>query len=283
VFEIGNSLREARIRKGLDLKEAEEATKIRSKYLQALEDDDFEVIPGPAFVKGFLRTYATFLGLDADLLLDEYRSRYEPNQELHPVARRPVADTRRGPRRQSNLVVVGAVALVLLLVLAWWARGDDETSATLDPVAVETSSTTTLATVPALDAGEEGEGATNGGTEEGSAEGEPAGSEGAAEEGDGTAGDAVTTTTLEGRLVVEVTAARGRCWLLIKEGSANGRILYSGTLEAGDSVRLDQTDTYWANVGAPSTLDLTLNGEASEVPEPYGNFLITAAGPERIR
>ena len=66
VPEIGNTLREARIRKGLSIKDVEDATKIRSKYLEALEEDDFEVLPGPTFVKGFLRTYAVFLKLDAD-------------------------------------------------------------------------------------------------------------------------------------------------------------------------------------------------------------------------
>lgn len=264
MFEIGNGLREARIRKGLDLKEAEDATKIRCKYLQALEDDDFEVIPGPAFVKGFMRTYAAFLGLDADLLLDEYRSRYEPTQEAHPVARRPMSDSRhRGPRRQSNLVLVGVVALVLLLLIAWWARGDDDTSATLDPVAVEPSSTTTLATVPQTVVSEEEDGAS---------------------EGDGTTAEDETTTTLpEGQLVLEVTAARGRCWLLVKEETADGRILYSGTLETGDTVRLDEAGAYWVNVGSPSSIDVSLNGAPADVPEPYGNFLLTAAGSERIR
>jgi cytoskeleton protein RodZ len=274
VFEIGNSLREARIRKGLDLKEAEDATKIRSKYLQALEDDDFEVIPGPAFVKGFMRTYAGFLGLDADPLLDEYRSRYEPNQEVPQVARRPLADNRRGPRRQSNLVLVGVVAVVLLLLLSWWARGEDEPSATLDPSAVETSTTTSLETVPAVDPAEE---APDQG--EGEEQSPPPGED----EGDGAATDSATTTTVAGSLVVEVSAARGRCWLLVKDGSASGRILYSGTLETGDSVRFDQAESYWANVGSPSSLDVSLNGAPAEIPEPYGNFLLTASGTERIR
>ena len=57
--DIGNTLREARIRKGLTITDVENVTKIRAKYLEALEEDDFEVLPGPTFVKGFLRTYAT--------------------------------------------------------------------------------------------------------------------------------------------------------------------------------------------------------------------------------
>src|SRR5215831_5841677 len=65
MFEIGNSLREARLRQQLDFAELEQQTKIRSKYLQALEDEQFDVLPAPTYVKGFLRNYADALGLEA--------------------------------------------------------------------------------------------------------------------------------------------------------------------------------------------------------------------------
>jgi hypothetical protein len=65
VFEIGSSLREARMRRKLELSQVEQDTRIRAKYLMALEDDRFEALPEPAYAKGFLRTYADYLGLDA--------------------------------------------------------------------------------------------------------------------------------------------------------------------------------------------------------------------------
>ena len=65
MFEIGSSLREARMRRQLELSQIERDTRIRAKYLLALEDDRFEVLPGLAYAKGFLRTYADYLGLDA--------------------------------------------------------------------------------------------------------------------------------------------------------------------------------------------------------------------------
>jgi cytoskeleton protein RodZ len=61
MFEIGNSLREARLRRGIDFADAEHATKIRGKYLRALEDEEFQLLPSETYVKGFLRTYADFL------------------------------------------------------------------------------------------------------------------------------------------------------------------------------------------------------------------------------
>ena len=58
MFEIGSSLREARLRKRLDFPEIESSTKIRGKYLQALEEERFDILPGDSYIKGFLRTYA---------------------------------------------------------------------------------------------------------------------------------------------------------------------------------------------------------------------------------
>ena len=76
MFEIGNSLREARVRRGTDFAQAELATKIRGKYLRALEDEQFALLPAQTYVKGFLRTYAEYLGLDGQLYVDEFNSRF---------------------------------------------------------------------------------------------------------------------------------------------------------------------------------------------------------------
>src|ERR671917_1904579 len=84
--EIGDQLRETRMRQRIDITEVEAATKIRAKYLRALENEEWDLLPGPTFVKTFLRTYADYLGLDARNLVEEYRARYErpAAQELTP-------------------------------------------------------------------------------------------------------------------------------------------------------------------------------------------------------
>ena len=71
--EIGDQLRETRMRNRIDITEVEAATKIRAKYLRALENEEWDLLPGPTFVKTFLRTYADYLGLDARKLVEEYR------------------------------------------------------------------------------------------------------------------------------------------------------------------------------------------------------------------
>src|SRR5919202_451623 len=101
MFEIGNSLREARLRQGLEYVDIEQQTKIRSKYLKALEDEQFEVLPAPTFVKGFLRNYADALGLDGQLYVDEYNSRFV-------------------------LIAVGGIAAVVAIVLAAWKFGSSD-------------------------------------------------------------------------------------------------------------------------------------------------------------
>src|SRR5215475_6816549 len=123
MFEIGNSLREARLRQQLDFAELEQQTKIRSKYLQALEDEQFEVLPAPTYVKGFLRNYADALGLEGQLYVDEYNSRFVTGEEETPLRPRDYQRRPRpqsyGPRFQTRAVVLvlGAIAVVVVLVI----------------------------------------------------------------------------------------------------------------------------------------------------------------------
>jgi hypothetical protein len=121
VFEIGNSLREARERQGLGYPEIELATKIRAKYLRALEEEDFTSIPGDAYIRGFLRTYAEYLGLDGDVYVDEYASRFITSwrDELPPRPERRRIRTRERPvERRAVLLVLAGIVLVAILIFA---------------------------------------------------------------------------------------------------------------------------------------------------------------------
>jgi cytoskeletal protein RodZ len=129
MFEIGTSLREARLRQGLDFPELEQATKIRGKYLRALEDEEFEILPAQTYVKGFLRAYADYLGLDGQLYVDEYNSRYVVGEDDAPFrARRRTSSPPRAPRIQSRVVLltVLGIGIVTALVIVAWTRGSPE-------------------------------------------------------------------------------------------------------------------------------------------------------------
>ena len=126
MFEIGSSLREARLHKGVEIPDAERATKIRGKYLRALETESFDVLPGQAYIKSFLRTYADYLDLDSQLFVDEYTSRFWIDEEPGALRSRRIRirerHHRRAERRMVTLTVIG-IALVTALVIAAWNYG----------------------------------------------------------------------------------------------------------------------------------------------------------------
>src|SRR5260370_27384544 len=79
--DIGPTLREARMRARIDISEVEARTKIRAKYLRAIENEEWDLLPGSIYAKSFLRTYGDFLGLDSRMLLDEFKNRYESGSD----------------------------------------------------------------------------------------------------------------------------------------------------------------------------------------------------------
>lgn len=113
--EVGATLREARMRAKIDIADVELATKIRAKYLRALENEEWGSLPGPTYVKSFLRTYADYLGLDARLLIDEYKRDNESPSEAELPSIRPGREReRRGPSVSPRAVVIGLVVLAFL-------------------------------------------------------------------------------------------------------------------------------------------------------------------------
>jgi cytoskeletal protein RodZ len=122
VPDIGSTLREARMRARIDITEVETRTKIRAKYLRAIENEEWDLLPGPVYVKSFLRTYGDYLGVDSRMLIDEYKRRYEGpiDHELRPIA--PLGRERerhsRGPLLPPWALIAGVlVAVVVALAL----------------------------------------------------------------------------------------------------------------------------------------------------------------------
>jgi cytoskeleton protein RodZ len=126
---IGETLREARMRQRLDIADVESRTKIRAKYLRALENEEFGILPGPTFVKTFLRTYSEVLGLDPHVLVQEYRAHYEGEDELELQPLGPTStaarERRRGPGLGPGSVALLALVAVLGVLLAIGLASDD--------------------------------------------------------------------------------------------------------------------------------------------------------------
>jgi len=119
--EIGQTLRETRLRNRVDITEVEAGTKIRAKYLRALENEEWDLLPGPTYVKSFLRTYADALGLDGKLLIEEYKLRHErlSDVELQPIAPPGQRERRRRPRGGVPRGWLVAFVVVGLLAALW--------------------------------------------------------------------------------------------------------------------------------------------------------------------
>lgn len=117
--EIGATLREARLRARAEIIDVEGATKIRAKYLRALENEEWDGLPGPTFVKSFLRTYAEYLGLDARLLVEEFRRQHEAPADQEPMPIRPPRGRAGGDRdrHRRSSPVSPRIALIVFLVL----------------------------------------------------------------------------------------------------------------------------------------------------------------------
>jgi cytoskeleton protein RodZ len=228
VFEIGTSLREARLRQGYEFADAEAATKIRSKYLRALEEERFELLPAQTYVKGFLHSYAEYLGLDGQLYVDEYNSRHVSGEdELAPrPRRRPAAPSRAHRRVESRMVLLalfGIAALTAFVVVAWKA-GDSEPPP-----------------IPNLDASPPAAGTQAGQTQPAAGQQRPR------------------------PAALSIAAVRGSSSLTINKESARGELVYAGTLEQGKSLSFTWRQL-WIEAASPENLRIRLNGQVVQLP-----------------
>jgi cytoskeleton protein RodZ len=148
--EIGATLREARMRERIDVSEIEATTKIRAKYLRALENEEWGLLPGPTFVKSFLRTYAEALGLDGKSLVEEYRLHHERPSDamLEPIVSTPQRQRRRaapsGPSR-GYVLAVSAIGLVIVVLVVLLVAGGGS-SGTKTPSTAASATKTRTAT-----------------------------------------------------------------------------------------------------------------------------------------
>jgi len=119
---VGTVLREARSRRKVELSEVEAATRIRHRYLRAIEHEEWDVLPGGVYTRGFIRTYASFLGLDGDRLVSDYRESVEPwhRSADAPQPRPEGGSAPSGPRGVAigALVVTAVIAVAVIAIVA---------------------------------------------------------------------------------------------------------------------------------------------------------------------
>jgi hypothetical protein len=227
VFEIGNSLREARVRQHLDFPEIEQATKIRGKYLRALEDEHFEALPGQTYVKGFLRTYADYLGLEGQLYVDEYNSRYVVGGEEEAPVRFRSGGGPRSTHFMSSAVLISLTAIVFasVLVIAAWKYGGASDTGVVPPPKKPAKKHQTARTHRRQ----------------------------------------VQPTTAKTGVRLVVKATTGDSGLEVHQGTPVGRLEYQGTLLKGQR-QIFTNRRLWLTVDVPTNVVVKLNGLTKQLP-----------------
>jgi len=254
MFEIGASLREARARRKLSYDQVEAETKIRAKNIRCLEEEEYDALPSGTYVKGFLRTYADYLGLDGQLYVDEYNSRFGDSHHEDQLFRRRERPVQR--RRQTNsgvmVALAGIVAVAVLFFVAWKFGGEKATP----PPQVSTL-TQPVNTKPARSANPNLPTPTT------------------------TTKKKSTKKKHKPKPVVPVKltvkATRGRTWVVVKHG-ANGQVVFQDVLELGST----QTFTWKAgftiqDVPNYTYLDVVINGKTYHL-SGEGPFRVTTTG-----
>ncbi len=244
MFQIGPSLREARTRRGLSPADVHKAVRIRERYLTALEEERWEMLPGDAYTKGFLRTYAEFLGLDGQLYVDEYNSRVAVHED-EPLV--PEALKKRGGRTTSILFRTLGAVLVLgaaIAGLAAWRHGGTQRP---HVAAAEAAPKVTHAAPKKTQA---------------AAGAKPA------------AAAVVPKPTF-----TVIRAVRDRSWLSVRVGGPAGREIFRGTLEPGHALKYGLAKAIWVRMGRPLALDVRIGKTpVGNLPSGPSNVLLTRNG-----
>jgi cytoskeletal protein RodZ len=244
MFEIGGSLREARLKRNLSPADVQKAIRIRDRYLQALEEERWDLLPGDAYVKGFLRTYADYLGLDGNLYVEEYNSRFaRPDEPAFIPERFAHTGARFGGAGFLRPLVVAGVVVAIVAGLAAWQLTVSPGKQGAPTTTRSTTNTSHHTTKPKRK---------------------------------------THTTHVSAALPshAAVVASRGNSWLWVRSGGANGPTVYEGTLLQGKTLRVSlKRGPVWIRIGDPTSIVVRLGGkQVHGLPTQVGNVLLTRRG-----
>jgi Helix-turn-helix domain/RodZ C-terminal domain len=245
VFEIGASLREARETRGLSLDDVQKALRFRERYLTALEEERWEQLPGgDAYVKGFLRTYAEFLGLNGTLYIDEFNARIASQDE------EPIVPESLAPRRTSSLLTRTIVGVFVLAFVVFAATAWRPGSSPRPTVESASAATPPQRFVPL---------------------GMPVAPVVAAKPVQHAKPKPKTAT---------IRVTRSTSWFSVRRGGPAGTEIFRGFLARGEKLRYRLDRKIWLRIGRPSAVVVTIGKRPVRgLPGMPANLLLTNAGP----
>lgn len=226
---IGETLRKARLEKNLSYQEIEKSIKIRSRYLAALENEEWDVLPGDVYLKGFLKTYSRYLGLNAQEMLDALKEQLQPIPEIKPVTQDKIEFPDR-PRKKFGLVL-GVIAIFFLLFAQYLYQNyfnmPYPSNKDVNPSQVSSDSSQQSLT-PEQDPKNE---------------------------------DPAPTNTVITEMSLRIIAVNGPCWIQVQ---ANGLTTYEGTLQMGDQQSFTNLQKVSFTLGSAGAVQVFLNDQEIE-------------------
>jgi cytoskeleton protein RodZ len=230
---IGEALRSAREAQGKSLDDAAVATRIRSSYLEALEREQFGELGGSVYAKGFLRSYAGYLGVDPAPLLEAYRAQETPEAPLFEHAPRAIGGLGSGRRRPSWLIVAIVCVSIILLVSLWGLLRPAPDPSDAQPPFVTTPATRAGAAAPQAPA---------------------------------------STARSPKAAAKDVTVALRYAAASWTRVTADGRVAFEGTPGPGQRRSFTARRSLELVLGYPAGVRLTVNGRDLGVPDRSGNI-----------
>jgi cytoskeleton protein RodZ len=244
LFDIGATLREARQRRGLSLDDVQQSLHFRVRYLTALEEEHWDVLPGEAYTKGFLRTYAEFLGLDGSLYIDEFNERVAAQQE------QAIVPESLAPRRARGSLLVRAIFGVFVLAFAVFAAAAMRPSSA-PGTHVDVAAAAAATPRPAVQRGMP-------------------------------VAPVVLPASVRAKPVTAlIRATKARTWLSVRVGGPTGRELFRGFLNRGHELSYPLGRDVWMCIGRPSAVVVSLGRRTVHgLPGTPANLLLTRYGPQ---
>jgi cytoskeletal protein RodZ len=222
MIEIGASLAAARHARGLELRDAERLTCMRSRYLIALEEERYDDLPGTTYARAFLRTYANALDLDADRFVAAFDEQFD--DELAEPAFEPVPRSRPRPRR-GHWTAAAGVGIVAVVGWAAWSSGPSNRP---QPVAAGAAPAAAAAVAPKPHH-----------------TGQVLGAHRTVQ---------VKHAPAKPQTLV-VSAVDGPCWVQVRRGGATGAVVEERLLQQGQTLRVPLKKA-WLRLGAPWNVEV---------------------------
>jgi cytoskeletal protein RodZ len=224
---IGEILRSEREKKGLSVKEIEIATSIRTVYITAIEEGNYDIIPGEVYLKGFIRNYANFLGLDGQQIVDLYRQSQNPTtvaEEMNkmdaPLKEKPMK--KPNTTHSSKWLAIGAVA-ICVAGGAWWLQ--NSSSSSQEPK-IDKQMQQPSPVIP---------------------------NQGIKEQ------VAIPPTPASIKPVVIIAKYTDQCWTSV---TADNKIIYEGTPQAGETLTWEAEKNITIKAGNAGGIDIVYNGQS---------------------